>query len=192
MRTTWKAVASEADLPGRLPTVFTGLPVDGDVPILPTEASKPVAVGPGGDLVRGRSEGQLVRILVVDDNPTVRHYLRAILEQQSSWRVMEARSGKEALQRVESESPNVILLDFRMPDLNGLDVARVVAGQHPDLPILMVSVYLSSQLAAEAKAAGIRGVCAKSDIGSIVEAVQALLRNETYFPAPRPQDSLAV
>ena len=134
----------------------------------------------------------MVRILVVDDNPTVRHYLRAILEQQSTWQVSEARTGEEALRRVESTAPNVVLLDFRMPDLNGLDVARELARQRPEIPILMVTVYLSSQLASEAKAAGIRGACAKSDIGSIVEAVEALLRNETYFPGSKPQDSIAM
>jgi two-component system, NarL family, invasion response regulator UvrY len=134
----------------------------------------------------------VVRILVVDDNPTVRHYLRAILEQQNTWRVLEARTGEEALQSVESISPHVVLLDFRMPDLNGLDVAREIARKRPEIPILMVTVYLSSQLAAEARAAGIRGACAKSDIGSIVEAVQALLRNEIYFPSSIPRNSIAM
>jgi CheY-like chemotaxis protein len=50
-----------------------------------------------------QKEEPMVRILVVDDNPAVRHYLRALLEQQSSWQVCaEARTGKEAIQRVES------------------------------------------------------------------------------------------
>jgi len=69
-----------------------------------------------------------------------------------------------------------------MPDLNGLDVAREVQLHWPRIPILMVTVYLSSQLAAAAKAVGVRGVCAKSDVGSIVEAVQTLLEEKTYFP----------
>jgi len=134
----------------------------------------------------------LVRILVVDDNPTVRQYLRAILEQQSAWSVCgEARTGEEALRRVEISTPDVVLLDFRMPDLNGLDVAREIARQYPEIAILMVTVYLTVQLAAEAKAAGVRGVCAKSDIGSIVEAVEALLNKKTYFPAP-PHDRIAI
>jgi len=62
----------------------------------------------------------LVRILVVDDNPAVRHYLRSLLEQQSTWQVCdEARTGGEALQRVKKNPPDMILLDFQMPDLNG-------------------------------------------------------------------------
>jgi two-component system, NarL family, invasion response regulator UvrY len=125
----------------------------------------------------------LVRILVVDDNPAVRHYLRAILEQQTSWQVCgEARTGSEALSRVQESPPDLILLDFQMPDVNGLEVARQIQQHWPGIPILMVTVHFNKQLAAAAKAVGIRGACAKSDVGSIVEAVQALLHRETYFP----------
>ena len=133
---------------------------------------------------------QLVRILVVDDNPTVRHYLRAILEQQCAWCVSEARTGEEALCRVQDSPPDVVVLDFRMPDLNGLEVAREIGRQRPGIPILMVTVHLSDQLKAEAKAAGILGFCAKSDIGSLVEAVDAVLRHESYFRAPVSEDGI--
>ena len=126
----------------------------------------------------------MIRILIVDDNAAVRHYLRALLEQQSTWQVSdEARSGSEALQRVKSNPPDMILLDFQMPDLNGLDVAREINKLFPEIPILMVTIHLSKQLADEARRVGIRGACAKSDVGSIVEAVDALLHAGTYFPA---------
>ncbi len=126
----------------------------------------------------------MVRILVVDDNPAVRHYLRALLEQQSTWQVVgEARTGAEALQRVTKNPPDMILLDFQMPDLNGLDVARQIAGMFPEIPILMVTIHMSTQLAEEARRVGIRGACAKSDVGSIMEAVDALLHEKTYFPS---------
>jgi DNA-binding NarL/FixJ family response regulator len=134
---------------------------------------------------------KLVRILVVDDNPTVRHYLRAILEQHCAWQVWEARTGEEALGQVRSSPPDLVVLDFRMPDLNGLEVARAIGREHPGTPILMVTVHLSTQLAAEAKAAGIRGACAKSDIGSLVQAAEAVLRQETYFPALLSPDGVA-
>ena len=120
---------------------------------------------------------------MVDDNPSVRHYLRALLEQRSTWQVCaEARTGKEALQRVEKNRPDMILLDFQMPDLNGLDVARQICSLFPEIPILMVTIHLSKQLAEEARRVGIRGACAKTDVGSIVEAVEALLHEGTYFP----------
>ena len=124
-----------------------------------------------------------MRILVVDDNPAVRHYLRALLEQQSAWQVCgEARTGREALERVEKNPPDMILLDFQMPDLNGLDVARQLTRFFPEIPILMITIHLSKQLAEEARRVGIRGACAKSDVSSIVEAVDALLHAGTYFP----------
>ena len=125
----------------------------------------------------------MVRILLVDDNPSVRHYLRAVLEQQIAWRVCgEARTGAEALQRVIEAPPDLILLDYQMPDLNGVEVARQIFELFPKIPILMVTLHLSRQLADAARLAGVRGACAKQDIGSVVEAVQVLLREQTYFP----------
>jgi len=125
----------------------------------------------------------VIRILLVDDNPAVRRYLRAILEQQESWRVIgEARTGAEALHQVLESPPDLILLDYQMPDLNGVDVAKQISELFPKLPILMVTLHLSKQLSDAAQQAGVRGACAKQDIGSVVEAVDLLLHDKTYFP----------
>jgi DNA-binding NarL/FixJ family response regulator len=125
----------------------------------------------------------VIRILIVDDNPAVRRYLRAILEQQESWQVSgEARSGAEALQSVLQGPPDLVVLDYQMPDLNGVDVARQISEMFPKLPILMVTLHLSKQLADAAREAGVRGACAKQDISSVVEAVDILLHDKTYFP----------
>ncbi len=133
----------------------------------------------------------MVRILIVDDNPAVRRYLRAILEQQSSWHVCaEAKTGAEALQKVLEAPPDLILLDYQMPDLNGVDVAKQISEMFPKMPILMVTLHLSRQLSEAARAAGVRGACAKQDIGSVVEAVEVLLREQTYFPATSAGNSL--
>jgi len=126
----------------------------------------------------------VTRILLVDDNPAVRRYLRAILEQQESWRVSgEARTGAEALHKVLESPPDLIVLDYQMPDLNGVDVAKQIFELFPKIPILMVTLHLSRQLADAARQAGVRGACAKQDIGSVVEAVDVLLHDKTYFPA---------
>ena len=125
----------------------------------------------------------MTRILLVDDNPAVRRYLRAILEQQASWKVCgEARTGAEALHQVLDSPPDLIVLDYQMPDLNGVDVARQISEMFPNIPILMVTLHLSRQLADAARQAGVRGACAKQDIGSVVEAVDVLLHDKTYFP----------
>lgn len=125
----------------------------------------------------------VIRILVVDDNPAVRRYLRGILEQHDDWKVCdEARNGQEAVERFQIIRPDVVVLDFQMPEMNGLDAAKIMTRLSPETPILMVTLYLSKQLSEEARKAGIRGTCAKSDISCVVDAVGALLREETYFP----------
>ena len=125
----------------------------------------------------------MTRILIVDDNPAVRRYLRAILEQQESWQVCaEARTGAEALHHVLEAPPDLVVLDYQMPDLNGVDIARQISEMFPKIPILMVTLHLSRQLADAARDAGVRGACAKQDIGSVVEAVDVLLHDKTYFP----------
>lgn len=125
----------------------------------------------------------MTRILIVDDNPAVRRYLRAILEQQESWKVCgEARTGAEALHEVLQAPPDLVVLDYQMPDLNGVDVARQIAEMFPRIPILMVTLHLSRQLADAAREVGVRGACAKQDIGSVIEAVDLLLHDKTYFP----------
>ena len=128
-------------------------------------------------------ENGVIRILVVDDNPAVRRYLRGVLEQHDGWQVCdEAGNGQEAVERFRQTRPDVILLDFQMPRMNGLDAARIITQLSPETPILMVTLYLTHQLSDEARKAGIRGACAKTDISSVVDGVGALLREETYFP----------
>ena len=125
----------------------------------------------------------MIRILIVDDNPAVRRYLRAILEQQESWQVCgEARTGAEALHHVIAAPPDLIVLDYQMPDLNGVAIAKQISELFPKIPILMVTLHLSRQLTEAAREAGVRGACAKQDIGSVVEAVDLLLHDKTYFP----------
>ena len=125
----------------------------------------------------------MIRILVADDNPAVRRYLRGVLEQQDGWQVCdEVSDGAEAVRRFQRVHHDVIVLDFQMPEMNGLEAARQITRLSPRTPILMVTLYLSQPLSVEAQKAGIRGTCSKTDISSVVEAVGALLREETYFP----------
>jgi len=133
----------------------------------------------------------MTRILLVDDNPAVRRCLRAVLEQHQDWKVTEeARCGAEALHKLLESPPDLIVLDYRMPDLNGVDVARQISERFPQVPILMVTLHLSRPLADAAREAGVRGACAKQDIRSVVEAVDRLLHDQTYFPAIPTSQSL--
>jgi DNA-binding NarL/FixJ family response regulator len=79
-----------------------------------------------------------------------------------------------------------VLLDYQLPDFNGVEIAKRISQICPKTCILMVTLYLSKQLIEAAQLAGVRGACAKQDIGSVVEAVEVLLRQETYFPVVGP------
>jgi DNA-binding NarL/FixJ family response regulator len=124
----------------------------------------------------------LVRIMVADDNPAIRRCLRGLLDQHADWLVCdEASNGKEAVERFKTTKPDLLVIDFQMPEMNGLDAARRIFALSPRTAILMVTIHTSKQLNEEARKVGIRGACAKADINSVVDAVGALLRDETYF-----------
>jgi DNA-binding NarL/FixJ family response regulator len=104
------------------------------------------------------------------------------LDHHDDWQVCdEASNGKEAVERFQQAKPDLIVIDFQMPEMNGLDAARHIVDLSPKTPILMVTIHLSKQLSEEARKVGIRGTCAKGDINCVVDAVGALLRHETYF-----------
>jgi DNA-binding NarL/FixJ family response regulator len=128
-------------------------------------------------------EISVVRILVADDSPAIRSCLRGLLDHHGDWLVCdEASNGKEAVERFLEAKPDLIVIDFQMPEMNGLDAARYIVELSPKTPILMVTIHLSKQLSEEARKVGIRGARAKGNIHSVVDAVGALLREETYFP----------
>jgi DNA-binding NarL/FixJ family response regulator len=108
-----------------------------------------------------------------------------MLQKHPQWKVCgEAASGSEAVQRVQGLAPDLIVLDFLMPGMDGLQAAREIQKLLPDIPILMFTMHLSQQLVEEARSAGIRGAVAKSDAGRIIEGLEALLRNEAFFYSP--------
>lgn len=125
---------------------------------------------------------QEIRIMVVDDSDLMRRSLRTLLEGQDHWKVCdEATNGQEAVTKFSHERFDVVVLDFQMPVMNGLEAARQITGRSPGTPILMVTMHATSQLAQEARKVGIRGVCGKTDIKCVVEGIDALLRGKPYF-----------
>jgi DNA-binding NarL/FixJ family response regulator len=132
--------------------------------------------------VDARQKASSVRILVVDDSQMMRRCLRTLLEQHDSWRVCsEASNGREAIQKAQQADPDVIVLDFQMPEMNGLDAAKEIRRRSPEIPILMLTLHMSPQLAEQAKRIGIRGACDKGNIHCVVEGVDTLLHHGTYY-----------
>ena len=112
----------------------------------------------------------------------MRAHLRAVLEKWKDWAVVgEAEDGRRALETWSKHAPNVTVMDFVMPEMDGLEAGRNLSKQHPESPVLMVTIDPSAQLEEEAKKAGIKGLCQKTDVRSILNAVEALLQADTYF-----------
>jgi len=126
------------------------------------------------------------RILIADDDPTIRGLLRRVLEDHAEWNVCaEAVNGLDAVAKANDCTPDVVVMDLAMPRMNGLEAARQISQAAPGLPMLLLTVQeLSHQLLLEARNAGFRGAISKSTGTEIVRGVQALLRSETYFSPP--------
>jgi two-component system chemotaxis response regulator CheY len=124
----------------------------------------------------------MVKILVVDDNAMVRAMLRNVLERAGKWAVIgEAENGARAVEKVHEGTFDVTVMDFIMPEMNGLEAAREISKDGPKGPILMVTSDPSRQLEEEAKKVGIRGLCSKSDVRCLLKAVETVLLGGTYF-----------
>src|SRR5258708_24454681 len=124
----------------------------------------------------------LIRIFVVEANALMRAELRAVLENPKDWAVVgEAEDGRKAIETWDDHAPNVTIMDFMMPEMDGLEAGRNLSEKHPESPVLMVTIDPSRQLEEEAKKAGIKGLCQKADVRSILKAVEALLNGGMYF-----------
>ena len=123
----------------------------------------------------------MTRILVVDDYDLVRRGIRQLLQQHDGWEVCgEAVNGQEAVAKARELAPDVVVLDFAMPTMNGIEAARQIHEEHPNTIILLCSMYLDRQLATLAHGVGITSVLSKSNVGQVVKGVEAGLRGESF------------
>jgi DNA-binding NarL/FixJ family response regulator len=132
-------------------------------------------------------------ILLVDDKPFIRRILRDFLEQQPSWKVCgEAEDGVEAIVKAQQLRPDLIILDFQMPVMNGLDAARQLKTLLPDTPIVMFTSFDSFEIERDALAAGVQSVQSKSDSTALVQCVRKSMpgraQREKGSPLLRPND----
>jgi DNA-binding NarL/FixJ family response regulator len=103
-----------------------------------------------------------IRVLVADDEPRARQSLRALLTTQPHvLLIAEAANGREALDLVARDHPDVVLLDVRMPELDGLETARQIKAHWPGIRVIVHSMY--PEYRAEALAAGADAFVVKGD-----------------------------
>jgi DNA-binding NarL/FixJ family response regulator len=124
----------------------------------------------------------MVRILIADDSPTVRRGLRTLLGLNSDWQVCgEGVDGADAVEKAKQLAPDLILMDFLMPQMDGIQAAREIAKSGTNIPILLFTGNLSTQIMELARNAGLRGAISKAEMSKIPYAIRALQRSETFF-----------
>jgi len=124
----------------------------------------------------------VIRILLVDDHPVVRHGLRALLGLQPDWEVIdEAEDGSEAVDKVQRLTPDVVLLDISMPKMGGLEACRLIRETAPQCEILILTQHDSPQMLREALDAGARGYVMKSHAArDLLDAVEAVSQHKSF------------
>src|SRR5579883_3217448 len=124
-----------------------------------------------------------IRILIADDHPLFRDGLRVLLESVSDMQVIgEAATGEAALTQAESLQPDVILMDIKMPGINGIEATRRILHASPHIKTLIVTMFEDDDSVFAAMRAGARGYLLKdADQDELTRAVKAVYRGEAIF-----------
>jgi DNA-binding NarL/FixJ family response regulator len=127
-----------------------------------------------------------VKIILVDDHTMVRAGLKALLQRESGLSVVgEGSTGREAVKLVRELSPDVVVMDLRMPDLNGIDAARQIIAIKPDVKVIGLSASTDERSCVEMVRAGAVGFVAKeSAFEDLTEAIRTVMDNRMFFGTP--------
>ena len=134
--------------------------------------------------------GKDIRVLLVDDHQVVRDGLRNMLAEEADIEVVgQSAGGEDALVQIATHSPNIILMDIKMPRMDGIQLANLVNQKNPDCGIIMLTLY--DEYLTQAMGAGARGYLLK-DISrdELIQAIRQVHRGEVVISkdiAVRPQ-----
>lgn len=125
----------------------------------------------------------MIKIALADDHKVVRQGLRALLEGVKEFKVVaEAGDGKEIVELVLREKPDVAVIDLAMPSLNGVEATRRIVRDSPAVRVLVLSMYTGEEYVREALGAGAAGYLVKdSAADDLVEAIRRVARGESFL-----------
>jgi two-component system vancomycin resistance associated response regulator VraR len=116
------------------------------------------------------------RILIADDDEDIRRVIRWFLESRTTCEVCgEAVNGFDAIEKARTLNPDLILLDYSMPAMNGIEAGAVLKAMLPKVPVILFTALDTSAIESAAVSVGIRAVVAKTDIGRLAGHIETLL-----------------
>jgi DNA-binding NarL/FixJ family response regulator len=126
-----------------------------------------------------------LRIMIADDHQLIRRGLRDLLATQSGWQVVgEACNGVDAVEMAVSLRPDIAILDFSMPELNGPGAAAQIAEKAPKTRVIVLTMHDSEQVIRRVVQVGARGLVLKSDADrDLLGAVEAVSEHRHFFSA---------
>ncbi len=124
-----------------------------------------------------------IRILMADDHPVVRAGIRGMLETQDEFQVIaEAENGREAFEQIAELKPDVVLMDLRMPEMDGVEAIGKIKEKYPDINILVLTTYDTDADIVRAVEAGATGYLLKdAPREELFRAVRATAKGETVL-----------
>jgi len=125
----------------------------------------------------------MVRLLIADDHDVVRAGLRRILEARADWSVVaEAADGRKAISQAIAQKPDVAIVDYSLPLINGVEATRQIRMRVPTVEILIFTMHDNETILQDLLQAGARGYLLKSDVEQhLYSAVEALSVGRTFF-----------
>jgi DNA-binding NarL/FixJ family response regulator len=128
------------------------------------------------------SDGKSIRILLVDDHKILRAGIRGLIERQPNLEVIaEAEDGRTAVQLSRKLSPDVVIMDISMQDLNGIEATRQITTAAPRTKVIILSMHSSQRFVTDVFKAGASGYLLKDcDFSEIISAVHTVHADETY------------
>ena len=124
-----------------------------------------------------------IRIMLVDDHDVVRTGLKSLLSVETDMEVIaEAANGAEAIEKISSVSPDVIVMDITMPTMDGMEATRQISKKFPENKVLALTVHEDKQYFFEMLAAGAKGYITKQAAGEeLVSAIRAVASGNVYL-----------
>ncbi len=133
-----------------------------------------------------------IRILVADDHTVIRRGIVGLLNTQPDMQVIdEAGTGREAVEKAAAGTPDVVLLDVAMPDINGLAATSMIKGQLPAVHVLILTMHDREDYLFQALRAGASGYVLKgADTQDLLTAVRSVARGGVYLFPPVAKELL--